>query len=95
MSGRGHGTDSDGERNRAVVLLALAKGPRTGTDLRETLAARCGSKAAVSAALEVLSRRKLVRGDQYAKQFTWHLTQAGITEAMRLVLARQEARATT
>lgn len=85
---------SDAEKNRTIVLLSLVQGPRSGAALRELLAARLGTKDTVTRTVQRLSDRGLLRGEKrHHRLVVWHLTQAGITEAMRLVVARQEARA--
>lgn len=94
MSASHRGKTSALAEHVPIVLRALCEGPRTGTDLRDRLATACdGSKDNVTRALRKLKDDGLVRGVEEGRRCTWHLTQAGITEAMRLIAERREARA--
>lgn len=84
------------QQHRDLVLLALVKSPRSGSDLDDTLAVRCGTKDAVRNAREKLKALGLIRGEQQGQQrnfVVWHLTEAGIAEAARLLAERGKARA--
>jgi len=62
---------------RREVLRALAKGPRTGAELRDDLAARCGSKDNVGRGIGELSRAGLIARLTEAKRCgTWKLVDA-------------------
>jgi hypothetical protein len=82
-------------RLRVTVLLrALVKGPRTTSDLRESLAARLETKGRVSDAIDRAKRLGFVRVEKRAGDFVCSLTETGITETLRVVTG-QEARAST
>lgn len=62
---------------RREVLRALAKGPRTGAELRDDLAARCGSKDNVGRGIGELSRAGLItEAKRCGSHVTWKLADA-------------------
>lgn len=66
------------ETGRAAVGRALASGPRTGADLRDTLAVRLGDKRSVSRAINDLRKLGLVEAARRSgAHVTWRLTTQG------------------
>lgn len=65
------------DANREIVGRALVKGPRTGADLRDTLAVRLKTKGEVSRVLTGMLRDELVSHTGEHCHATWRLTDAG------------------
>lgn len=62
---------------RREVRRALEKGPRTGRDLRDDLAARCGSKENVGRGIGELARcGVIVEHERSGCHVTWKLVES-------------------
>ena len=68
------------ETARTEVRRALAKGPRTGAQLRDDLAARCGSKENVGRGIGELARAgEITEHERHGSHVTWKLVERPAT----------------